>query len=195
MIFNKVCIIKILLIVFSIVNYSFSQSSHNFQLNISSENILSGTFFKEIYNNSIGGNLSYDYSFENNLNIGILVSYNSFDHFIKEADAKLSFISFQPEIGYKIYLLDNLIVVPKVSLGYSWFQLNGNFGNSQNLQPLKISDSGFSFTPNLSITQLFSENYGISIFTSYRFVANSSIISTDDSFEWFEIGGGIFYCF
>jgi len=195
MIFHKVCIIKILLIVIFIVNFSFPQSSHNFQINIYSENILGGTFFKEIYKNSLGGNLSYNYGFENNLNIGILISYNPFNHFIKETEAKLSFINFQPEIGYKIYLLDNLIVFPKVSLGNSWFQLNGNFGNSQNLQPLKISGSGFSFTPNLTITQLFSENYGISFFTSYRFVANSSTISKGDSFEWFEIGGGIFYCF
>ena len=195
MIFNKAFIIKFIFVLFFIVNYSFSQSSHNFQLSINAENILSGTFFKEIYKNSIGENLSYNYSFENNLNIGALISYNSFDHFIAETDAKLSFISFQPEIGYKIYLLDNLIVLPRVSIGYSWFQLKGNFGNSQNLQPLKISDSGFSFTPNLSITQLFSENYGLSFFSSYRFVSNSSIISTDNSFEWFEIGGGLFYCF
>jgi hypothetical protein len=128
---------------------------------------LSEITFSKYWFSPINISLSGLKQLHNNLSAGLELNYCRFIpyDFLR---LKSGLHIFNPNIisDYSILLFNKLLLIPEISLGYSWLTLTNRITPVQYLKP--YNESGFSIRPGLTIGYLFKKGISLGLSSSYN---------------------------
>jgi hypothetical protein len=128
---------------------------------------LSETTFSKYWFSPINISLSGLKQVQNNFSAGLELNYCRFITYDwLWLNSGLHMVNPNIVSDYNILLFKKLLLIPELSLGYSWLTLTNRITPAQYLKP--YNESGFSIRPGLTIGYLFKKGTSIGLSCSYN---------------------------
>ena len=143
---------------------------------------LSKTTFFKYWSSPINVSLSGLKQVHNHLYAGLEINYSQFrTNDWLWLDSRLNIFNPNLSTNYRISLLKKLIIVPEISLGYSWIIFTNSVTPAKYLKP--YNEAGFSFKSGLTIGYQFKNGISLGLTSSYNEIFKRFGVSNSNLYE------------